>query len=203
MPPRIFRQLFREAERAARGRAEAEDLFQTVWLAAIEAGRGDLSSPANRRWFVGALRKRAMFDARTAIRRRAREERAALRHVHTIQTVEIPAWFLERLPPKLRTTAMLVLTGHNKSEILWLLRIQGACLPPTRRRYPAALARRGRRLAGRSLGARRSAQFRRHSSRASAGRSAPERRARRPRSGRTPFCRRHLTNTGCSATKDG
>lgn len=147
MPPRIFRQLFREAERAARGRAEAEDLFQTVWLAAIEAGRGDLSSPANRRWFVGALRKRAMFDARTAIRRRAREERAALRHVHTIQTVEIPAWFLERLPPKLRTTAMLVLTGHNKSEILWLLRIK----EPAFRQRVADIRRRWRAEGGGSL----------------------------------------------------
>ena len=44
MPPSVFSQLLQEAQRAARRRLEAEDLFQTVWLAAVEAGRG--TSPA-------------------------------------------------------------------------------------------------------------------------------------------------------------
>jgi DNA-directed RNA polymerase specialized sigma24 family protein len=126
--PGIFSQLLREAQRAARRRPEAEDLFQTVWLAAIEAGRGDLSCAANRRWFVGALRRRALFDARTAVRRRARDQRAASMRAHAGQSTEVPVWFVERLPPKLRTTALLALTGHSKHEILWLLRMNEPAL---------------------------------------------------------------------------
>lgn len=126
--PSVFAQLLRQAQRAARSRPEAEDLFQTVWLAAVEAGREDLSCAVNRRWFVGALRKRALFDARTAVRRRTREQRAALMDAHTGQSAEVPVWFVERLPPKLRTTALLALTGHSKPELLWLLRINEPAL---------------------------------------------------------------------------
>jgi DNA-directed RNA polymerase specialized sigma24 family protein len=128
VPPSIFSQLLREAQRAARSRSEAEDLFQTVWLAAVEAGREDLSCADNRRWFVGALRKHALFDARTAVRRRTREQRAALMDAYTGQRAEVPVWFVEQLPPKLRTTALLVLTGHSKREILWLLRMNEPAL---------------------------------------------------------------------------
>jgi DNA-directed RNA polymerase specialized sigma24 family protein len=147
VPPSIFSQLLREAQRAARGRPEAEDLFQTVWLAAVEAGREDLSCAANRRWFVGALRRRALFDARTAVRRRRREQRAALMDAHTGQGAEVPVWFVERLPPKLRTTALLVLTGHSKREILWLLRMN----EPALRQRIADIRRRWRAEGGGSL----------------------------------------------------
>lgn len=147
MPPNIFSRLLREAQRAARRQAEAEDLFQTVWLAAVEAGREDLSCPANRRWFVGALRKRALFDARTAVRRRAREQCAVLMDAHTGQSAEVPLRFVEQLPPKLRTTALLVLTGHSKSEILWLLRMK----EPALRQRIADIRRRWRTEGGGSL----------------------------------------------------
>jgi hypothetical protein len=128
-------------------RPEAEDLFQTVWLAAIEAGRGDLSCAANRQWFVGALRRRALFDARTAVRRRTREQRAASVDAHTGGSAEVPVGFVERLPPKLRTTALLVLTGHSKREILWLLRIN----EPALRQRIADIRRRWRADDGGSL----------------------------------------------------
>jgi DNA-directed RNA polymerase specialized sigma24 family protein len=147
VPPSIFSQLLREAQRAARRRSEAEDLFQTVWLAAVEAGRGDLSCAANRRWFVGALRRRALFDARTAVRRRTREQHAALMDAHTGQSAEVPVRSLERLPPKLRTTALLVLTGHSKPEILWLLRMN----EPALRQRIADIRRRWRAEGGGSL----------------------------------------------------
>lgn len=147
VPPSIISQLLVEAQRAARRWPEAEDLFQTVWLAAVEAGRGDLSRVANRRWFVGALRKRALFDARTAVRRRTREQHAASMDAHVGQSAEIPAWFVERLPPKLRTTALLVLTGHNKREILWLLRIN----EPALRQRVADIRRRWRTEGGGAL----------------------------------------------------
>ncbi len=147
VPPSIFSQLLREAQRVARRRPEAEDLLQTVWLAAVEAGREDLSCAANRRWFVGALRRRAMFDARTAVRRRSREQRAALMDAHTGQSAEVPVWFVERLPPRLRTTALLVLTGHSKREILWLLRMN----EPALRQRIADIRRRWRAEGGGSL----------------------------------------------------
>lgn len=147
VPPSIVSQLLREAQRAARRRPEAEDLFQTVWLAAVEAGRGDLSCAANRRWFAGALRKRALFDARTAVRRRTRERRAALMDAHIGDSAEVPVWFVDRLPPKLRTTALLVLTGHGKREILWLLRIN----EPALRQRIADIRRRWRAEGGGAL----------------------------------------------------
>jgi len=143
----LLSQLMREAQRAARRRAEAEDLFQTVWLAAVEVGRGDLSCAANRRWFLGALRRRALFDARSAVRRRTREQRAALMDAHTCQGREMPVWFVERLPPKLRTTALLALTGHSKHEILWLLRVN----EPALRQRIADIRRRWRAESGGAL----------------------------------------------------
>src|SRR5690606_574524 len=63
------------ARRHARRSAEAEDIVQEVLIAAVEAGRGDFSQPANRRWMAGAIRRRAAFDARSAARRREREAR--------------------------------------------------------------------------------------------------------------------------------
>jgi len=55
--------------------------------------------------------------------------------------------FVERLPPKLRTTALLVLTGHSKREILWLLRIN----EPALRQRIADIRRRWRADGGGSL----------------------------------------------------
>ena len=62
------------------------------------------------------------------MRRRTREQRAASMDAHTDESAEVPVWFVERLPPKLRTTALLVLTGHSKHEILWLLRMNEPAL---------------------------------------------------------------------------
>lgn len=60
---------------------------------------------------------------------------------------EVPARFVERLPPKLRTTALLVLTGHSKREILWLLRTS----EPALRQRIADIRRRWRAEGGGSL----------------------------------------------------
>ncbi|CAN5140539.1 hypothetical protein BH10PSE6_BH10PSE6_58000 [soil metagenome] len=46
----------------------------------------------------------------------------------TGQSAEVPVWFVERLPLKLRTTALLALAGHSKLELLWLLRINEPAL---------------------------------------------------------------------------
>jgi hypothetical protein len=89
-----------------------------------------------------------LFDARTAVRRRTREQRAALMDPHTGESAEVPVWFVERLPPKLRTTALLILTGHSKHEILWLLRMNESAL----RQRIADIRRRWRAEGGGSLG---------------------------------------------------
>ena len=65
----------------------------------------------------------------------------------TGQSAEVPVWFVERLPSKLRTTALLVLTGHSKREILWLLRMND----PALRQRIADIRRRWRAEGGGSL----------------------------------------------------
>lgn len=122
-------ELLRQARRAARRPDEAEDLLQTVLLAAVEAGRTDLGAPENRRWLEGALRKRAAFDARTAIRRRRRETFCASSPtVDPSEREQFPLRFVRSLPAALRTTALLALTGHSRQEIAWLLRLSDPAL---------------------------------------------------------------------------
>ena len=126
MLSRPYLELLRQARRVTRKSDEAEDLLQTVLLAAVEAGRQDLACPENRRWMQGALRKRAAFDARTAIRRRKREDCWLDGASGSSEPSALPMSFLATLSPALRTTALLVLTGHTKPEIIWMQRLSEA-----------------------------------------------------------------------------
>lgn len=119
----------RAARRQSRRTDEAADLLQTALLAAIEAQRGDMTRAENRRWLAGVLRNRALHDARSAARRRQRENAYGLRHAEeeTVPTAT-PNQFVATLPPALRTTALLALTGHTKPEIAWLLGLSDAAL---------------------------------------------------------------------------
>jgi RNA polymerase sigma-70 factor (ECF subfamily) len=117
---RPYVELLRQARCMARRADEAEDLLQTILLAAVEAGRADLSCPDNRRWLRGALRKRAAFDARSAARRRQRETQWSQRDAGEATPPGFPRRFVASLPPSLRTTALLALTGHTRQEIVWL-----------------------------------------------------------------------------------
>lgn len=128
MLSRPYLDLLRQAQRAARRADEAEDLLQTILLSAVEAGRADLACPDNRRWLAGALRKRAAFDARSAMRRRSREDRWATHQTMTSEHDVLPSAFLASLPTSLRTTALLALTGHTRQEIAWLLRLADTAL---------------------------------------------------------------------------
>jgi len=98
-------------------------------LVALEADRGDMTRSENRRWLGGVLRNRALHDARSAARRRQRE---ALFTTETAGepdgTLAEPEELVATLPPALRTTALLALTGHTKAEIVWLLDISDAAL---------------------------------------------------------------------------
>jgi len=129
-----YTELLLYARKVARHIDEAEDLLQAILLAAVEAGRTDLSCSDNRRWLFGALRKRAAFDARSAVRRQKREASSTLTlpEESTEQSQadnEEPApEFIQTLPPSLRSTALLALAGHTKAEISWLLRISDTTL---------------------------------------------------------------------------
>lgn len=128
--PGLFADLHALARRHARRAEEADDLLQSALLAAIEAGRTDLGSPETRRWLCGVIRNRAAFDARTAGRRRRREQ--------AWSRAEPPASpsggpfaaddTVQGLSPALRTTGLLVMNGCTRAEIGWLLNLSDAAL---------------------------------------------------------------------------
>ncbi|PWK76355.1 transcriptional regulator [Aminobacter sp. AP02] len=128
MLPRPYAELLRKAQRATRRAEEAEDLLQTVLVAAVEAGRTDLSKIENRRWLEGALRRRAAFDARSAVRRRKREAPYSVVGYEPTHRETVPVRFVATLPPSLRTTTLLALTGHTRQEIAWLQRLADPAL---------------------------------------------------------------------------
>lgn len=140
-----YKSLLRSARRCARRQDEAEDIVQEVLLAAVAAGRLDMSLPENRQWIAGAIRKRAAFDARSAVRRRGRETRwqppagepaADDRDAYTS--------ILRELPKSLRVVAALAFSGHSRREIACLLNIEDTAV----RQRIAALKKALRRYEG-------------------------------------------------------
>jgi RNA polymerase sigma-70 factor (ECF subfamily) len=123
-----YANLLRYAYKVTLHKEEAEDLLQTALLVAVEAKRSDLTCVKNRRWLMGVLRNQSVFNARSAARRKKRE--ATLTNTNNIHTYndETATYFIDSLPPSLKTTALLVLTGHCKKEIIWLLRVSDAAL---------------------------------------------------------------------------
>lgn len=136
--PRAFADLHALARRASRRPEEADDLLQSALLDALEAGRTDLTSPETRRWLSGVIRNRAAFEARTSARRRRREtawgqdasdEARGSKdgRSRSGQATEGDAP-LPSLPPSLRLTALLALSGHTRQEIGWLLNLTDTAL---------------------------------------------------------------------------
>lgn len=107
---------------------EADDLVQDVVLAALTAGRA-LDDPGFPAWAAGVLRRRALFVARTAGRRRRREaEYAGLPRTPTRHERKLPRHFIDSLPPSLQLIALLVNAGLGRAEISILLRIPETAL---------------------------------------------------------------------------
>lgn len=123
------RQLLAIARREI-GAAEAEDIVQQALLIAVEAGRLNLDDMANRKWLNGVVRNQARMAARTRQRRRQREAAwqgdpsAGQPRSEEASRAEI----LAGLPPALRLLATLVLTGHNRREIAYLLDLPDTAL---------------------------------------------------------------------------
>lgn len=136
--PRAFADLYAQARRVARRPDEADDVLQSALLAALEAGRTDLTSPETRRWLSGVIANRAAFDARTSARRRRRESawsEDVLPHTQRGRggparsaSTEGASAILPPLSPALRLTALLALSGHTRREIGWLLNLSDAAL---------------------------------------------------------------------------
>ena len=124
----FYKELLRYAYKIAYHADEAEDLLQSALLAAIETGRTDLSCSNNRRWLVGTLKNQSAFVARTAVRRRSREASVAYINNSQLEDSVSTTKFVNKLPPSLKTTALLALTGHTKAEIAWLLRVSDSAL---------------------------------------------------------------------------
>ena len=114
--------LLRYARRVSKRADEAEDILQSVLLSAVKHGRADLNVESNRRWLMGAIRKHAAFEARSAVRRRKRESAFYPTGPEGPANTDFSR-LCDALPPALRTTARLIGAGHTKPEILWLLRI--------------------------------------------------------------------------------
>jgi DNA-directed RNA polymerase specialized sigma24 family protein len=127
MRGRLYAQLLAIARRE-HDPTDAEDVVQEALLAAILAGRQDIETPENARWLMGVVRNRARMEARTARRRKGRD---AAWHQARPERTEVsakPDELLAELSPALRTFAALVLTGHNRREIAYLLHLPDTAL---------------------------------------------------------------------------
>ncbi len=143
-----YHQLVALARRASRNHGEAEDLLQDALIEALRLGRDDFSNAENRRWLYGIVRNKARQAARGAARGRRRDTEWSATEVGPTRPdpsgsdTPAPAELLAGLPPALRAVAVLALTGHNRREIAWLLRLEDAALrqriTQLRKRFAAA-----------------------------------------------------------------
>lgn len=128
MRGRLYTQLLSIAARE-HTTAEAEDVVQEALISAIAAGRSDIENPDNARWLTGVVRNRARMEARTARRRKGRETAWQAARAPDAKTSDAkPDDVLAGLPPALRILAALVLTGHNRREIAYLLHLPDTAL---------------------------------------------------------------------------
>ncbi|WP_423065752.1 RNA polymerase sigma factor [Devosia sp. CN2-171] len=128
MRPHLYAQLCAIARRECGDPAAAEDVVQDAMLAAVMAGRADLTDPANGRWLGGVVRNKARMTARSAARQRRRETEWQSHRTEPATTHSEPAAILAGLPPALKAAAALVLSGHSRHEIAYLLRLPDTAL---------------------------------------------------------------------------
>ena len=121
-----YHESLRAAASCSRDRSDAGDLVQTVFLSALERGV-DLAAPERRAWLRGALRRRAAFEARLAVRRRKREAhwQAARAPAETPRPWRFSSEFLASLQPSVRALAALASADLNPDEIRSVLRLSG------------------------------------------------------------------------------
>lgn len=127
------------------GAAEmAEDIVQDALLIAVEAGRLEINRPNNARWLRGTVRNRARSVLRSHRRRLKRDSAwADMQTGDEPHSGAPPSEILKDLPPALRIFAALVLTGHNRREIAYLLRLTDQALRKRVSALKKELLRRG------------------------------------------------------------
>lgn len=124
-----YQQLLAVARRQCRGAADADDLLQEALLDAIRAGRSDFSRPENRRWLSGIIRNKARMAARSGSRRRARDAAWHSTRPPAAPLDDVPvSTLLAGLPPALKSVAALALSGHDRREIAYLLKLDDVTL---------------------------------------------------------------------------
>jgi DNA-directed RNA polymerase specialized sigma24 family protein len=128
MRTRLFDRLVSIAHREA-GAALAEDVVQDALLVAVEQGRVDLDDADTQRWLGGVVRNRARMALRSTRRaqRRDRQWQDSRLPPSGGRAADLPS-ILDNLSPALRSLAALVLTGHNRREIVYLLGIDDTAL---------------------------------------------------------------------------
>lgn len=129
MRSRLYSQLCALARRHGCAPGGAEDVVQDALLVAIEAARTDLADPDTARWLSGVVANLARMANRSARRRHSRDhDWQSQRPEPTPSDPDLLATTLADLPPALRSLATLVLTGHNRHEIAYLLHLTDAAL---------------------------------------------------------------------------
>lgn len=126
LSPRHYGELRAMARRLMRGRHDADDLFHDALIVAMRAGR--LDDPAAPAWLGGVMRNLATAQARSAVRRRRREERFAFLPGASDDLHGFPPDFLDGLPAGLRIVALLADCGATRAEIRHLLRLNDTAL---------------------------------------------------------------------------
>lgn len=129
MRSRLYLQLVSIARRECRDAASAEDVVQDALLTAVALGRSDLGDPATGRWLCGVVRNKARMLVRGAVRRKRRDRQWLESGAANVgEAGPVPSVALGSLPPSLRPVAALALSGHDRREIAWLLRLSDATL---------------------------------------------------------------------------
>ena len=111
---------------------EAEDLLQEALFVAVQQGRLDLEQEENRKWLTGVIRNLAKMEARSAKRRKKREEAAHLGSanldIKTDEHEDAKEAILNLLSPGARKVAVLAMHGLERAEICSILKITDAAL---------------------------------------------------------------------------
>ncbi|KQV09378.1 hypothetical protein ASC89_01555 [Devosia sp. Root413D1] len=124
-----YDQLLALARRCSRVPADADDLLQDALIEAIRVDRADFTRPEHRRWLVGVMRNKVRMAARGATRSRLRDSAwQAARHPQPVADETPISALLASLPPALKSVAALALSGHDRREIAYLLRLDDVTL---------------------------------------------------------------------------
>lgn len=128
MRPSQYPQLCALARRILPDASEAEDVVQEAYLVAFESGHRDFEAVQTRQWLVGTVRNKAKMALRTSVRRQRRESQwAPPLETDLIEPAESMPW-LNALSAPLKAVVVLALSGHNRQEVQYLLRLSNAAL---------------------------------------------------------------------------